>query len=168
MKETLLSIVILATPGEYSLWSLLTMSLEHSSIHYFCFCCIKFAHFFLPRIWFNYKQWVFRQSGKPQCDVAWEIYAFEFLFFFVGVKNSKVIPTKSIIDRCENVINFEVVSKNTIKRDSSFNVYRQRKISFEDRAVVEGSKTASINQYGAGPRHPKTGHVDDFRNSRRN
>ena len=82
---------------------------------------------------------------------------------FTGVKNSKSIPTKSLIDRCENVINFEVVSKNTIKRDSSFNVYRQRKISFEDRVVVEGSKTASINQYGAGPKHPKTGHVDNFR-----
>ena len=44
-----------------------------------------------------------------------------------------------------------------MKRDSSLNVYRQRKISFEDRVVVEGSKTSSINQYGAGPRHPKTG-----------
>ena len=42
-----------------------------------------------------------------------------------------------------------------MKRDSSLNVYRQRKISFEDRVVVEGSKTASINQYGAGPWHPK-------------
>ena len=86
---------------------------------------------------------------------------------FAGVKNSKSIPTKSLIDRCENVINFEVVSKNTIKRDCSFNLYWQRKISFEDRVVVEGSKAASINQYGAGPRHPKTGHVDNFR-SRRN
>ena len=38
-----------------------------------------------------------------------------------------------------------------MKRDSSLNVYRQRKISFEDRVVVEGSKTTSINQYGAGP-----------------
>ena len=38
-----------------------------------------------------------------------------------------------------------------MKRDSSLHVYRQRKISFEDRVVVEGSKTASINQYGAGP-----------------
>ena len=73
---------------------------------------------------------------------------------FAGVKISKSIPTKSLIDRCENVINFEVVSKNTIKRDSYFNVYWQRKISFEDRVVVEGSKAASINQYGAGPRHP--------------
>ena len=51
-----------------------------------------------------------------------------------------------------------------MKRDSSLNVYRQRKISFEDRVVVEVSKTASINQYGAGPRHPKPGHVDNFRN----
>ena len=34
-----------------------------------------------------------------------------------------------------------------MKRDSSFNVYWQRKISFEDRVVVEGSKTSSINQY---------------------
>ena len=76
------------------------------------------------------------------------------------------MPTKSLIDRCENVINFEVVSRNTMKRDSSLNVYRQRKISFEDRVVVEGSKTASINQYGAGSRHPKTGHVDNFRNGR--
>ena len=42
-----------------------------------------------------------------------------------------------------------------MKRDRSLNVYRQRNISFEDRVVVEGSKTASINQYGAGPRHPK-------------
>ena len=70
------------------------------------------------------------------------------------------------MDRCEHVINFEVVSNNTIRRDSSFNVYRQRKISFEDRVVVEGPKAASINQYGAGPRHPKTGHVDNFRNRR--
>ena len=85
---------------------------------------------------------------------------------FAGVKNSKSMPTKSLIDRCENVINIEVVSRNTMKRDSSLNVYRQRKISFEDRVVVEGSKTASINQYGAGPRHSKTGHVDDFRNRR--
>ena len=54
------------------------------------------------------------------------------------------MPTKSLIDRCQNVINFQVVSKNTMKRDSSLNVYRQRKISFEDRVVVEGSKTASI------------------------
>ena len=91
------------------------------------------------------------------------IYAFE----FCGCKKFKNYTHQSIIDRCENVINFEVVSNNTIKRDSSFNEYRQRKISFEDRTVVEGSKTASINQYGAGPRHPKTGHVDNFR-SRRN
>ena len=83
---------------------------------------------------------------------------------FAGVKNLKSIPTKSLFDGCENVINFEVVSKNTMKRDSSFTVYRQRKISFEDRVVVEGSKTASINQYGAGPRHLKTGHVDNFWN----
>ena len=76
------------------------------------------------------------------------------------------MPIKSLIDRCENVINFEVVSRNTMKRDSSLDVYRQRKISFEDRVVVEGSKTASINQYGAGPRHLKTGHVDNFRNRR--
>ena len=84
----------------------------------------------------------------------------------MGVKNSKYIPTKSLIDRCENVVNFEVVSKNTMKRDSSFNVYRQRKISFEDRVVVEGSKTSSINQYGTGPKHPKTGRVGNFRNRR--
>ena len=64
---------------------------------------------------------------------------------FAGVRNSKSIPTKSLIGRCENVINFEVVSRNTIKRDSSFNVYRQRKISFDDRVVVEGSKTSSVN-----------------------
>ena len=40
-----------------------------------------------------------------------------------------------------------------MKKDSSLNVYQQkkRKIKFEDRVVVEGSKTASINQYGAGP-----------------
>ena len=57
---------------------------------------------------------------------------------FTGVKNSKSIPTKTLIDRHENVISFEVVSKNIIKRDSSFIVYRQRKISFEDRVVVEG------------------------------
>ena len=73
------------------------------------------------------------------------------------------MPTKSLIDRCENVINFEVVSKNTIKRDSSFNLYRQRKISCEDRVVVEGSKTSSINQNGAGSEHPKTGRVDSDR-----
>ena len=48
-------------------------------------------------------------------------------------------------------------------RDSSLNVYRQTKISFEDRVVVE--KT-SINQYGAGPRRPKIGRVDNFRNRR--
>ena len=82
---------------------------------------------------------------------------------FAGVKNSKSIPTKSLIDRCVKVINFEVVSKNTIKRDSFFNVYRQKNISFEDRVVAEGSKTSSVNQYGAGPRHPKTSYVDDFR-----
>ena len=29
---------------------------------------------------------------------------------FAGVKNSKSIPTKTLTDRCENVINFEVVS----------------------------------------------------------
>ena len=85
---------------------------------------------------------------------------------FAGVKTSKSIPTKRLIDRCENVINFEVVSKNSMKRDSSLIVYRQKKISFEDRVVVEGSKTASINQYGAGSRHSKTGHVDNFRNGR--
>ena len=85
---------------------------------------------------------------------------------FTGAKNLKSIPTQSLIDRCENVINFELVSKNTVKRDSSFNVYWQRKISFEDRVVVEGSKTSSINQYGAGPKHPKTGRVDNFRNRR--
>ena len=76
------------------------------------------------------------------------------------------MPIKSLIDRCENVINFEVVSRNTMKRDSSLDVYRQRKISFEDRVVVEGSKTSSINQHGAGPKHPKTGRVDNFRNRR--
>ena len=76
--------------------------------------------------------------------MAREIYAFEFLLIFTGVKNSKSIPTKSLIDRCENVINFEVVSKNTIKRDSSFNVYRQRKIIFEDRVIVEGSKLTNM------------------------
>ena len=70
------------------------------------------------------------------------------------------------MDPCENVVNFEVVSNNTIKRDSFFNVYRQRKISFEDRVVVEGSKTSSINQYGAGPKHPKSGRVGNFRNRR--
>ena len=70
---------------------------------------------------------------------------------FAGVNNSKSILTKTSIDHCENVINFKVVSKNTMKRDSSLNVYRQRKISFEDRVVVEGSKTTSINQHGAGP-----------------
>ena len=53
-----------------------------------------------------------------------------------------------------------------MKRDSSLNVYRQRKISFEDRVVVEGSKTASINQYGAVPKHLKTGLVDNFENGR--
>ena len=46
VTETLLSIVILATPGEYSVYRLLTKSLEHSSIHYFCFCSVKFAQFF--------------------------------------------------------------------------------------------------------------------------
>ena len=44
--QTPLSIVILATPGEFSVQSLLTKSLEHSSIHYFCFCYVKFAQFF--------------------------------------------------------------------------------------------------------------------------
>ena len=67
--------------------------------------------------------------------------------------NTKTISSlgapENLIDRCENVINFGVNSKNTMKRDSSLNVYRQRKISFEDRVVVDGSKTASINQYGA-------------------
>ena len=36
---------------------------------------------------------------------------------FAGVNNSKSIPTKTSIDHCENVINFKVVSKNTMKRD---------------------------------------------------
>ena len=85
---------------------------------------------------------------------------------FASVKKSKSIPTKSLIDRCENVINFEVVSKNAIKRDSSFNVNRQRRISFKDSVVVEGSETSSVKQYGAGLRHPKTGHVHNFRNRR--
>ena len=85
---------------------------------------------------------------------------------FASVKKSKSIPTKSLIDRSENVINFEGVSKNAIKRDSSFNVNRQRKISFEDRVVIEGSETSSIKQYGAGLRYPKTGHVHNFRNRR--
>ena len=39
-------IVILATPDEYSVYRLLTKSLEQSSIHYFCFCSVKFAQFF--------------------------------------------------------------------------------------------------------------------------
>ena len=144
------------------------MSLEHSSIHYFCFCCIKFAHFFYHE--FDLTTNNEYSSRVASLNAMWhERYTpLNFCFFFVGVKNSKVIPTKSIIDRCENVINFEVSSINTIKKDNSFNMYRQRNISFRDRVVVEGSKTASINQYGAGPRHPKTGHVDDFRNSRRN
>ena len=98
--------------------------------------------------------------------MAREVYAFEFLFILRVLKNSKSVPTKSLIARYENAINFEVVSNNTIKRDSSFNVYRQRKISFEDRVVVEGSKTSSINQYGAGPKHPKTGRVDNSLNRR--
>ena len=84
----------------------------------------------------------------------------------MGVQNSKSIPTKSLIESGENVINFQLVSKNTMKRDCPFSVYRQRKIRFEDMVVVEGAKAASINQYGAGPRHPKTGHVDNFRNRR--
>ena len=71
----------------------------------------------------------------------------------MGVKNSKSILTKTLNDCCKNVINFKVpvVSKNTMKRDSSLNVYWQRKISFQDKVVVEGSKTASINQCVAGP-----------------
>ena len=83
----------------------------------------------------------------------------------MGVKKSKKYTHQKFNrSRYETVINFEVVSKNKIKRDSSFNVYRQRKISFQDRVVVEGSKTSSINEYGAGPKHPKTGRVDNFRN----
>ena len=62
--------------------------------------------------------------------MATEIYAFEFVNF-AGVKNSKSIPTKSLIDRRENVINFEVVSKNTMKRDSSLNVYRQGRLALK-------------------------------------
>ena len=46
MTETLLSIVILATPGEYLVQSLLTKSLKHSSTHYFCFCSVKLPNFF--------------------------------------------------------------------------------------------------------------------------
>ena len=34
-----------------------------------------------------------------------------------------------------------------MKRDSSLNVYRQWKIYFEDRVVLEGLKTAFLNQY---------------------
>ena len=46
VTETLLLIIILATPDEYSVSSLSTKSLEHSSIHYFCFFSVKFAQFF--------------------------------------------------------------------------------------------------------------------------
>ena len=59
-----------------------------------------------------------------------------------------------------------MISVGFVLGQISLNVYRQRKISFEDRVVVEGSKTSSINQYGAGPKHPKTGRVDNFRNRR--
>ena len=34
---------------------------------------------------------------------------------FAGVKKSQSIPSKSLIDRYENVINFDVVSNNTIR-----------------------------------------------------
>ena len=47
VTDTVLLIVILAAPGEYSVQSLLPKSLEHSSIHYFCFCSVKFAQFFI-------------------------------------------------------------------------------------------------------------------------
>ena len=39
---------------------------------------------------------------------------------FAGVKNSKSIPPKSIIDRCENVINFQAVSKKYNKEGLLF------------------------------------------------
>ena len=39
---------------------------------------------------------------------------------FAGVKDSKSIPTKSLIDRCENFINFEVVSKKYNKEGLFF------------------------------------------------
>ena len=81
MTETLLSIVMLATPSESSVQSLLTKSLEHSSIHYFCFCSV------LPNFFINALDLTTNDeysgrvelSGKLQCDVAREIYAFEFL-----------------------------------------------------------------------------------------
>ena len=91
------------------------------------------------------------------------MYAFEFLLILRVYTIQKVYPPKILFGRCKNVINFEVVSKNSIMKDSSLNVYRQTRISFEDRVVVE--KT-SINQYGAGPRRPKIGRVDNFRNRR--
>ena len=79
---------------------------------------------------------------------------------FVGLKNSKSIPTKSLIDRCENVINYKVISKNTITRDCSFNVYRPRKITFEDRVVEDSKQLLLTNMvHGAGLRQEKTGHV---------
>ena len=120
----------------YRFWASATQakSLEHSSIHYFCF---------------NSNELDLTINNEYSDRVASFIMRCGNRDFCCGCKS---IPTKSLIDRYENVINFEVVSKNTIKRDSSFNVYRQWKISFEDRVVVRGSKTSFINrQYGAGP-----------------
>ena len=50
VTETLILIVILATPDEYLVQSLLKKSLEHSSIHYFSFCSVKLPNFFVNEL----------------------------------------------------------------------------------------------------------------------
>ena len=50
VTDTLLSIVILVTPGKYLEQSLLTKSLENSSIHYFCFCSVNLPNFFVDEL----------------------------------------------------------------------------------------------------------------------
>ena len=50
VTETLILIVILATPDEYLVQSLPTKSLEHSSTHYFCFCSVKLPNFFVNEL----------------------------------------------------------------------------------------------------------------------
>ena len=51
-----------------------------------------------------------------------------------------------------------------MKRDSSLNVYRQRKISFEDRVVVEVSKTVLLTNMAPvrGTQKPATSIISEI------
>ena len=96
--------------------SLLTKSLEHSSIHYFCFCSVKFAHFIiiiiiiiineLDLLWKVWTQESFEldlttsneYSGRvASFNAMWQgryIYAFEFLLILRAWKIQKVDQPK--------------------------------------------------------------------------